>query len=473
MAGPVGAVDDIVTLMFILAGVKFSCHPVVLGPATRECFPKDIQLLTTSAAETHDVARYGLTRHHSVVNLSNRIWGHLESLIAPPASHCSKRNTPLSPAAIAKLVAAIHLAAKCCDYPMDFEMRRKIRRVCGWGATEAVKILDRPIDEVRKEGVDRTLLEKSVCQLAARECCDSLALGVPSGISDYTYIRATKATPSPSLPPISTLDLSPFFDTSVPIDCSTRADFFRFHVIPILRPVMNLTSLLHRDFSLKMPTPLVVTALPQWWETMDRLYSFFDGLSEVVLADSRYEVEESRKRAAMLLRAIYTAEECVVQLQVASHKRLEQVVVQGGAFGDEVLELLIRSKKRMMSVLARIANRMGWIMSEKASVLDVFHPISSFVRNLSLLEDSVTRCISFLKCHEIKAISQGAQFAAFWDASAASLNNLMGKLDLNDDRTGVDEDAYDALCRAEATAAFMVGKAMRETQGLHGDECSE
>ncbi|KAI5477592.1 hypothetical protein MNV49_006078 [Pseudohyphozyma bogoriensis] len=122
-------------------------------------------------------------RRHYVALLSTQIWADLGSIVFPTAHFDRPSISILSD--IAHTITVVSLVAKSCDVPQDLRGMRRVRDVCSWAATQAVDILAKSATELEQEGVDRLLLEKSVCYLAARECfgaqlCRNVSLGLPS-----------------------------------------------------------------------------------------------------------------------------------------------------------------------------------------------------------------------------------------------------------------------------------------------------
>ncbi|KAI5477846.1 hypothetical protein MNV49_005831 [Pseudohyphozyma bogoriensis] len=391
----------------------------ILGP-TPTPLPSHINMVRTS---THlNLSHYGANRAHKLVQVSSRVWDSLEHLVFRSSSLTAKQSS-YTYTQKARLVEAIQMAAKTCDDLRDSMSKLRARRLFAWGVDRAVEVLDAPLELVGEVDLER--LQTSVIYLALRECCESLSLGLPSAVSTYAYARATGCSIYTTIPPPTPSSLSPFF-LSGPLD----GDGFRDHVVPILTPSSSTASALLRDLTENLHTPNIRYKMEYWWELMDRLYEFFDLTADLVASDPR-NTGECKRRVEDLLRAVATVEQCLVEMTTLAHLGLMRALARGEN-DDKLMELVARSNVRMHMLMIRGARRMGAVMATDGSALDVYTPLAFFFRNMNVMGDAIMACLAGLPRREIAFVARAAKFAAFWDASAVSLDQALDKLSLDD-----------------------------------------
>ncbi|KAI5475780.1 DNA repair protein rad16 [Pseudohyphozyma bogoriensis] len=445
-SGPKGAVDDVITLTCLLAGVKFSAHPIILGP-TSPTLPPQIELITTTSSTSQDLVSYGLRRYQGINDVNSQIWSGLEQSILP-TNLASSENGTIRPEYVAKVVSSIYLASKACE-AKDLKTKLRVRRLYAWGVTQAVKILDAPLESVK--GVDLALLQACVYYIALRETCEAITLGIPSVVSDYNYMRCTECLHYQSLPLPLSADLDYFY-----LPTPLTATEFRHFMIPILNPVTKTIASLLRDISSKLHGPQLCSAVERWWETIDRLFEWFDGFTWMILADER-NCEGSQRRVATILRSLTTTEQCVVELALFVHLGLMRAMDRGER-GEEMVGLLKASNARIRSLMARGARRLGLMMSDEATALEVFQPLTFFMRSMSVMGDAILSCVAQLTSTEMQWVSQALKFAAFWDSGAGALDAAMQAMTLEDRSPSPPV----LEVPPEARAAAMVHQALQE-----------
>ncbi|KAI5478067.1 hypothetical protein MNV49_005531 [Pseudohyphozyma bogoriensis] len=455
LSGPPGAVDEVITLVCVLSGVKFSSHPLILG-ALASSLPTEISQITTFSP--HDLSTYGTRRYHGVYSLSNRVWSTLELSIAPPKPRSNNNalartaDLQLRPEYVAKMISAMYLAAKSCNSPKKIESKRRVRKLFGWAVEQAVRILDAPREETEK--VDMELMKASVYYLAVRETCESMYLGVASAVSDYAYMRCTECHFGTSYTLPTSTTLAPFF---VPTPL-TSSDF-QHYVIPLVTPPAKTSAALLRDIHNHAHTPALFDKVDEWCATIDRFHEFVDTVTWRTISDPRYN-KACQSRVAGLLRGLYTAEQSFVELNLLIESGVRSARERGDR-NARLPELEGLLGERLTCVLKRSSRRMGVIMSENASALDVYHPLNVFFCNLNVPGEMILTCISHLEPSEIKLLNKAAKFAAFWDSGPGALHAAMEAMTLEDGKELTATNVLEGV-PAQAKAAFLVHNALEQ-----------
>ncbi|KAM0747147.1 hypothetical protein T439DRAFT_328916 [Meredithblackwellia eburnea MCA 4105] len=408
---------DITTLLFVTAGVKFSAHEVIIGDTARTLPPK-VSLITAPDTSPDNFLLAGLRRASSLRTLSARVWAGFD-FIDP--------DVPIPRDQILHYVSAVRLAAKVCELE-DRDDKERVRRLLAWATEAAV----RELSEGDLSEEEEELLSNSAMQLAVREQVESIALRVPSLIPPVVYFTACKLSGNPSLPKLSP---SKFDVVFLPPIAFSRYDLTQFIWKDLLAPVTDYLFTHIRVLDLCRTD--IKGSTNFWWKGIDALFDYSEDIHNLIISHDKNNPEHA-DRVWAVLRSVYTAEQCSIDMSMMHHRMVDEIVMNSkkGVEDPEIVEILDGSSRRVRSMLIRMAKRMKLIMSSPAATLpSLYYLLEQIVSNVSRIGCRFAACFQTLPREEQEWLLRALQFAAFWDASAATavteLDHLMSGLSID------------------------------------------
>ncbi|KAI5476542.1 hypothetical protein MNV49_007552 [Pseudohyphozyma bogoriensis] len=432
---PSTPLNEVITLIYILSGLKFSSAPAIIGTvlspssATPSTDPHTAVSKISLASDPSHLPIFGSTREPALQLLSQRIWDGLAQIAAkvpvdgsvPSSCACgADEEFPLPPLSYGNAtvaIAVIRLAAKITSAPTNATDRAKLREVVKWGTEMAANVIvqeEMRVAEGEMEGLrveEKNLLRYSAAQLAIREGFESLSLGTASSLSPGTFTISASLSTLPALPVITPDLLAPFFLPPSPQSRALSASMIWGTLVP---PAQDYTYHLMGATTRPVPIPPAT-----FYTIIDEVLEYYDQIITVLLTDERRGGNE--EGVWRVLRTMFTGENCTVEMGFLAWRFYQK---RGEAVPEEV----------GVRLLEKIVRRLKIVLDAEQPLTEVYHVLELLATNVDLVGSDFSNFVARFDLEDQKWLSKALKFAGFWDGRAGEkgreLDALFEKMSL-------------------------------------------